>query len=260
MTGSPALATRLEKAAADNGFDQELPGQEGWLGFASTHAPLQIWLSAIDHGPVLLAMSQANVAKALGDLGSPFSVGLPTGAVSAVALPDVATLHQVVRRAFQLSRSLPDGLLNAFQAKTAGMPKATEVERLVVQRVGQDIFRDGLMDYWDGRCAVTGLSVPVLLRASHIKPWADCETDAERLDVYNGILLAVHLDAAFDRGFITFKNDGMVHVSPALTVENRAALSITPDLRLRSLENEHRMYLAWHRARVFRASENVVNI
>ncbi|MDC0682621.1 HNH endonuclease signature motif containing protein [Sorangium atrum] len=50
---------------------------------------------------------------------------------------------------------------------------------------------------------MTGLAVPALLRASHIKPWADCETDAERLDVYNGILLAPHLDAAFDRGFIT---------------------------------------------------------
>jgi len=60
-----------------------------------------------------------------------------------------------------------------------------------------------LLDLWEGRCAVTGLAVPELLRASHIKPWADCETDAERLDVYNGFLLAPHLDAAFDLGFIT---------------------------------------------------------
>ena len=50
---------------------------------------------------------------------------------------------------------------------------------------------------------MTGLDVPELLRASHIKPWADCGTDAERLDVFNGLLLAPHLDAAFDAGFIT---------------------------------------------------------
>lgn len=38
-----------------------------------------------------------------------------------------------------------------------------------------------------------------LLRASHAKPWKD-SSDAEHLDVYNGLLLAVHLDALFDRG------------------------------------------------------------
>lgn len=59
-----------------------------------------------------------------------------------------------------------------------------------MQRVGQDIFRQGLMECWESRCAITGLAIPELLRASHIKPWADCATDAERLDVYNGLLLA----------------------------------------------------------------------
>lgn len=62
-------------------------------------------------------------------------------------------------------------------------PKSTEVERLVVQRVGQRIFRDSLISYWQGRCAATGLDVTPLLRASHIKPWAECENDSERLDV-----------------------------------------------------------------------------
>lgn len=42
----------------------------------------------------------------------------------------------------------------------------------------QDVFREGLLEYCDGRCAISGLSVPELLRASHIKPWAHCATDA----------------------------------------------------------------------------------
>ncbi len=54
------------------------------------------------------------------------------------------------------------------------------------------------------------------LLASHIEPWAACETDAERLDVYNGLLLAPHLDAAFDQGFISFAADGELMVSPQL--------------------------------------------
>ena len=100
---------------------------------------------------------------------------------------DIARLHPLLRRAFQLSRTLPDALLRVFQDETAYLPRATEAERLVVQRVGQDIFRRCLLEYWDGRCAITGLAVPELLRASHIKPWAACDTDAERLDIFNGI-------------------------------------------------------------------------
>jgi putative restriction endonuclease len=46
------------------------------------------------------------------------------------------------------------------------------------------------VDYWGGRCPISGVDQPELLRASHIKPWADCSTDAERLDVFNGVLLA----------------------------------------------------------------------
>ena len=51
--------------------------------------------------------------------------------------------------------------------------RTTEAERLVVQRIGQNIFRAALMDYWGGRCPITGITDPELLRASHIVPWAE---------------------------------------------------------------------------------------
>jgi hypothetical protein len=79
--------------------------------------------------------------------------------------------------------SLPEAPLDRFKAVTAKLPRTTEAERIVIQRIGQDIFRDALIDYWARRCPVTGITEPALLRASHIKPWADC-TDAERLDVH----------------------------------------------------------------------------
>ena len=53
------------------------------------------------------------------------------------------------------------------------MPQTTEVERLGVQRLGQNIFRVALMAYWEGRCPITGISDPALLRASRIVPWAE---------------------------------------------------------------------------------------
>ncbi len=51
---------------------------------------------------------------------------------------------------------------------------------MVIQRIGQDVFRDALMNYWGGRCPLTGITEHGLLRASHIVPWADCN-DAQRL-------------------------------------------------------------------------------
>ena len=251
---SPILISRLEKAATDNGFDQTHTPQGGWLIFYSTQCPLQVWLGASPDGALLAAFSQQNVVRALGEYGKPTAVPLPTGTVAGCSAPDVRALHRLLRRAFQLSRALPNELLHTFEKQVAAMPRTTEVERLVVQRVGQDLFRDGLLDLWEGRCAVTGLAVPELLRASHIKPWADCETDAERLDVYNGLLLAPQLDAAFDQGFVTVGDDGTVIVLEALEGAARVLLSLDRPLRVRGLTDSHRRYLPWHRERVFRTA------
>ena len=177
---------------------------------------------------------------------------LPSGAGGAASVRDIAALHRLLRRAFQLSRTLPDALLQVFENETANLPRTTEAERLVVQRVGQDIFRRGLVEYWDGRCAITGLDVPDLLRASHIKPWADCDTDAERLDIFNGLLLAPHLDAAFDSGFITIAEDGTVVISDVLPSGARSVLDLTGPLKIHGLLTAHQRYLPWHRSRIFR--------
>ena len=248
-------------------------------GLASSHADMRIWLtmapgsSPVD-GPAagdadpghedaapaaagaaslfVLALSSRDVFDALGDLGAPFPGPLPQAAAAARSAGDLPSLHHLVRRAFQLDRALPDGPLRTFIERTASLPRTTQVERLAVQRVGQDIFRDRLLDYWDGRCAITGLDVPERLRASHIKPWADCESDTERLDVFNGLLLAPHLDAAFDRGFISVADDGVVLVSPTLPQDARRCLGLDAPLRLRAVHASHSAYLAWHRRSAFR--------
>jgi hypothetical protein len=253
MTIDPSTTTRLEKAALDNGFDRELAPVGNWLAFGSTHAHLALWLQATVAGQLAVALSRADVAKALTDHGGPSSAAPPAEAAACLQVGTIPELNGLLRRAYQLARALPHQLLHDFEQKTAGMPRATEAERLVVQRVGQDVFRAGLMDYWEGKCAVTGLAVPELLRASHIKPWADCETDAERLDVFNGLLLAPHLDAAFDRGFITVAEDGAVLVSTQLGQSERRTLGLELPLRSSRISDSHRSYLAHHWGRVFRA-------
>ena len=250
---TPVAITRLEKAATDNGFDLELEHTSDWLSFGSSQTSMRIWLTVRGESRFLAAMSQSDVLRGLDDLGVVFTDLLPSGAVGAASVRDIAALHRLLRRAFQLSRTLPDVLLHVFEYEIANLPRTTEAERLVVRRVGQDIFRRGLLEYWDGRCAITGLDVPDLLRASHIKPWADCDTDAERLDVYNGLLLAPHLDAAFDCGFITDRrgwHGGHLGRPPIRSA--RSALGLNGPLKIHSLHHAHERYMPWHRSRIFR--------
>jgi putative restriction endonuclease len=251
---SSMIASRLEKTAVDNGFDLERPAFGNWLGFASSQCSLRLWLGVDASGTLLSGFSRANVLPAVQPLGQPVSTELPPGCAGACGTHDIPSLHRLLRRAFQLGKSLPDELLHLFQTTTANLPRCTEAERLVVQRVGQDIFRQGLMEYWEGRCAITGLAIPELLRASHIKPWAECATDAERLDVYNGLLLAPHLDALFDQGFITVADDGAVVISPALDSASRKLLGIVDPNSWHVLATGHPAYLQWHRDRVFKKS------
>ena len=245
--------TRLEKAATDNGFDLELARTADWLCFGSTQTSLRIWLTATGPSQFAAAMSRNDVLDGLAGLGVVFTKPLPSRAAGALNVSDADALHHLLRRAFQLSRTLPDALLRAFQNETAHLPRTTEAERLVVQRVGQDIFRRGLLEYWDGRCAMTGLAVPELLRASHIKPWAACDTDGERLDIFNGLLLAPHLDATFDAGLITIAQDGTVLVSNILPPHARSLLGLDGALNVCGLHLRHKRYLRLHRANIFRS-------
>ena len=252
MTLAAVTITRLEKAAADNGFDLDPERTAGWLSCGSSQTSMRVWLTAVEESRFLAAASRADVLDGLAGLGAVSAAPLPSGAAGALAVGDVAALHRLLRRAFQLSRTLPDALLHDFHSETANLPRTTEAERRVIRRVGQDVFRRGLFEYWDGRCAITGLDVPELLRASHVKPWADCDTDAERLDVFNGLLLAPHFDAAFDSGFVTVAEDGTVLVSDALPSGARSSLGLDGALKIHGLHRAHERYVSWHRTRIFR--------
>lgn len=250
---NPYTSFLLEKTARDNGFDNEVGTFDGWVLFSTSRAPLRAWFRAPAENVLVAAFSKASVVRELKREFPDHAVGsdtaLPVGAAGAFVASGFGDLHPIVRRSFQLANALPNELLHVFENETQGMPKSTEAERLVVQRVGQDLFRKGLLDFWDGRCAVTGLAEPGLLRASHIKAWASCDTDEERLDVFNGLLLAAHLDAAFDGGYVIVANDGAVVPTKKLSAESAGLLGIHPNMRVHSLTNEHRKYLEWHRKR-----------
>jgi hypothetical protein len=122
----------------------------------------------------------------------------------------------------------------------------TERDALIQARIGQGKFRTNVIALW-GCCAVTGCSMSGVLIASHIVPWAKCATNEERLDALNGLLLTPNLDKLFDQFLISFKSDGEILVSKELSAEERTALGVTEQSRLRFVRPAMLPYLKQHR-------------
>lgn len=247
----------IEKAGSEHGWENVLASSDACVRLGSAR-----------HS------SQARIEKSPETPG--WMVGLPPGLIQqelARSLPDMShgphgflatdieMLARLLRRAAELAQSLPNQAAATYRARVkkalVTLPAGgTEVERWVKQRVGQDTFREALLDYWGGACAVTGIKLPEVLRASHAKPWADCESDEERLDGFNGFLLVANLDALFDRGLISFDIAGGLICSPRLAAEHRVQLQLDESLALRWVTPEHLSYLTWHRSYVFQASKS----
>jgi hypothetical protein len=126
----------------------------------------------------------------------------------------------------------------------------TTRKALIDARLGMGDFRRALARRWKNACAVTGCTISEILRASHIKPWAD-SSNKERLDPANGLLLAAHIDALFDRGLISFADSGTMLLSPSLSTRDRTMFRLPARLRL-NLSTPERRLMDHHRRKTFR--------
>lgn len=160
-----------------------------------------------------------------------------------------------------LSKSVdPDQLISAVgginePTEEVFAPRLTETERnyLRSSRVGQGQFRKDLFSKYGRNCPITGIEQDRLLVASHIKPWKVC-TNAERLDANNGILLSALVDRLFDKGLVSFSENGGVIVSPRLSTRDRAKCGIEQWQRLQ-LTAQSRIYMEYHRAVEFKCTD-----
>lgn len=127
--------------------------------------------------------------------------------------------------------------------------KMTEKDSIVKSRIGQGIFRKGLIEYWHG-CAISQCPLTWMLIASHIKPWRDADNQ-ERLDPYNGLLLLPNYDKLFDLGYISFNSKGKIMYSRLLDKFDRENIGLTNNLHLVKLEEQHLKYLKYHNDNCF---------
>lgn len=126
----------------------------------------------------------------------------------------------------------------------------------VKTRVNQHFFREMVLSNYNSSCAITGISIPALLVASHIKPWA--ADQQQRLNPANGICLSALYDKAFDRGLLTIDTGYKVVLSQQVKeystkdfysthfgeVANQSIL--LPGKYLPNAE-----FLEWHRENIF---------
>lgn len=96
------------------------------------------------------------------------------------------------------------------------LPVGSTVSQTIQARVNQQFFRDAVLSSYQNSCCITGIAIPSLLIASHIKPWAKSNPRTERTNPSNGLCLNGLHDRAFDQGLITVLPDYTVRVSSKL--------------------------------------------
>ena len=124
----------------------------------------------------------------------------------------------------------------------------TEKETLVKARRGQGRYRELLLGR-EPRCRITGVDKPEHLIASHIKPWRSADND-ERLDPDNGFMLTPTIDHLFDKGFISFDNDGSIllaDVADRGAMEKMGVIGEGAPANVGHMRDSQKHYLDWHR-------------
>jgi putative restriction endonuclease len=118
------------------------------------------------------------------------------------------------RLAFESERLLGQmtGRAAELEDDTKVFPEGKTREAIVRARVNQGFFRAAVLAAYGLKCCITGCSVPELLNASHIVPWA---VDVKnRTNPRNGLCLNAIHDRAFDCGLLTVTLDLKIKISP----------------------------------------------
>lgn len=238
------LATALDPTLADEWKPNG--GSNGdWVMFLSWQSPR--WTEALpEEKSSWVFVMREHLAQALDRAGIAAYVG-----VSDQVVRDILETNGSTDVEEEEDDRPPNPLQEIDEAENQ-LADLTETEReaIILARVGQGRFRDAVVSIWNGRCAVTGVSVLPALVASHIKPWA-LSSNEERLDAANGLLLVGTLDRLFDIGLIAFDKSCSMLISPRINETDRGLLGLDETMHLRLVPDGCAPFLAWHRRNAF---------
>ncbi len=229
----------------------------GWkISVAFTH--LENRIRPKDHMGLLRPLLPAKYAplQATGDgLQGVYLTELPT-ALAEVLMgligPEVAPLAATaatVKPIISDDLDLWEKRLEKAVAKDTTIPE-TERQAIVRARIGQGLFKERVSTI-EKRCRITGVENPVHLIASHCKPWRDSSNE-ERLNGENGLLLTPSIDRLFDRGFISFEDNGRLIVSPVADRTSLRKMGVETEsaVNVGVFSSGQRRFLNFHRIAV----------
>ncbi|WP_215779107.1 HNH endonuclease [Paludibacterium sp. B53371] len=227
--------------------------EEGWL-VPVAFKPLPSPIRPKDHMQLLAPLLPAKYAplQANGN-------GLQAVYLTTVPEPLAAALIDLIGTDFSMTlaaiqpatdetEQLEDQAEEAIHGRTD--IGATAKTQLIKSRRGQGIFKNNVRLNEKG-CRMTGVTDLQHLRASHIKPWKD-STDEEKLSGCNGLLLAPHIDHLFDKGFISFTDEGDLLISPRLERRVLAQWGLSETVNVGKFSPQQAVFLNYHRSFVFK--------
>lgn len=180
----------------------------------------------------LIGRTPSSVSMKMGNLGH-FDPSLQGRQI--VGMSNASKLdEQIVRRFFdnwedlsylaqQIEEKYQSNSIGGTDASICEFPLGADIDAVAKKRVNQQFFRDAVLCSYQQRCCISGLEIPSLLIASHIKPWAVSDPRKERTNPSNGLCLNMLHDKAFDRGLITVLPDYTIRVSEMLRRANSSA-------------------------------------
>ena len=110
-------------------------------------------------------------------------------------------------------------------------------------------YRQELLDSMP-QCLITNVTEDRILEACHIKPFSKCDNEEEQYDVANGLVFTPTYHVLFDLGFISFRDDGVILISPFLSNMNKNRLQLVDDKKYR-IPDKCAKYLDYHRKNIF---------
>lgn len=129
----------------------------------------------------------------------------------------------------------------------------TERTALIQAHRGQGQFRSNVFRI-ERACRVTKVDRAEHLIASHTKPWRDSDNE-ERLNGENGLVLTPTIDHLFDKGFISFENNGDLLVSPVAHRQSVARMGLDDRINVGAFSEGQRHFLDYHRENVLRRAQ-----
>jgi putative restriction endonuclease len=248
-----ATASALPCPKPDFGQEGVHWDSEGWLvevQFTELVKPVRIREHMDLVGPTLPKKYSPVRANGHGNEAYLFAVPEEMAAVVSILL-DIQ-LEELVNQPVKLVAD--ETYFDSVEASLRMRMEISETEKiqLVKSRRGQGLFKANVLIV-ESACRVTGVTQVSMLRASHVKPWSKSD-DREKIDGFNGLLLAPHVDHLFDKGYITFESKGEMVLSPNLNTEILDRWSIPQVLNVGSFSSEQTEYLNYHQDSVFQAS------